>query len=58
MSELVSLRSAFFTAEIAGVHNGTALVTEDEHPRPDSTPRPDLSAPAEQRLVLAAHVAH
>jgi acetyl-CoA C-acetyltransferase/3-oxo-5,6-didehydrosuberyl-CoA/3-oxoadipyl-CoA thiolase len=27
----------FFAGEIAGVHNGTALVSEDEHPRPDST---------------------
>ncbi len=27
----------FFTAEIQSVHNGTALVAEDEHPRPDVT---------------------
>ena len=27
----------FFTVEIASVHNGTALVSEDEHPRPDVT---------------------
>jgi 3-oxoadipyl-CoA thiolase len=27
----------FFAKEIAAVHNGTALVSEDEHPRPDST---------------------
>ena len=27
----------FFAAEIAPVHNGTTLVHEDEHPRPDST---------------------
>jgi 3-oxoadipyl-CoA thiolase len=26
----------FFAKEIAAVHNGTALVSEDEHPRPDS----------------------
>ncbi len=27
----------FFAGEIAAVHNGKELVTEDEHPRPDST---------------------
>ena len=27
----------FFATEIAPVHNGTTLVHEDEHPRPDST---------------------
>ncbi len=29
--------SGFFTAEIQSVHNGKELVTEDEHPRPDSS---------------------
>ena len=29
--------SGFFGAEIQPVHNGTALVTDDEHPRPEST---------------------
>ncbi len=27
----------FFTGEIQSVHNGTSLVAEDEHPRPDTT---------------------
>ncbi|HYR92987.1 MAG TPA: acetyl-CoA C-acyltransferase [Methylomirabilota bacterium] len=29
--------SGFFTAEIQSVHNGKELITEDEHPRPDSS---------------------
>ena len=29
--------AGFFAGEIQSVHNGTALVAEDEHPRPDAT---------------------
>jgi 3-oxoadipyl-CoA thiolase len=29
--------SGFFTAEIQSVHNGKELITEDEHPRPDTS---------------------
>jgi 3-oxoadipyl-CoA thiolase len=29
--------SGFFTGEIQSVHNGKELITEDEHPRPDSS---------------------
>jgi acetyl-CoA acetyltransferase family protein len=29
--------SGFFTAEIQSVHNGKELITDDEHPRPDSS---------------------